>query len=159
MPPDQRQRLLDLGDHGLNFCFHGRLRRGAPTVSGADRQYVSPVLPVAGPGFLPSPPCSTTSMSTVRPRPVPGSVPFLNTSVPTVITPAGTGKLRPGASPSASAKKSRAIGAAVTPPCSRGPRVRGLSKPTHTATTRSGVRPMNQVSSTSLVVPVLPAIG
>ena len=49
------------------------------------------------------------------------------------------------------------IGSAVFAPSSLSPRGRSWSKPTHTVTTRLRVKPLNQVSLASLVVPVLPA--
>ncbi len=55
--------------------------------------------------------------------------------------------------------KSLKMGAGTDEPVSRGPSVFGVSKPTKTPTARSGEKPMNQVSSESLVVPVLPASG
>ena len=64
-----------------------------------------------------------------------------------------------GASASAPFMKSRKIGAATVAPCSRPPKVRGLSKPTNTPAARSGEKPMNQVSLASDEVPVLPAKG
>src|SRR5439155_333471 len=51
------------------------------------------------------------------------------------------------------------IGAAACPPVSCLPSERSESKPTHTPARRSGVKPMNQASCVSLVVPVLPATG
>ena len=64
-----------------------------------------------------------------------------------------------GWSARASFMKSRNTGAAVEPPVSFGPRVRGWSKPMKTPATRSGEKPMNQLSKLSLEVPVLPASG
>ena len=64
-----------------------------------------------------------------------------------------------GASASAPFMKSRKMGAATEEPCSCGPSVRGLSKPTNTPATRSGEKPTNQVSLASDDVPVLPASG
>ena len=51
------------------------------------------------------------------------------------------------------------MGAAAWPPVSCAPSERSESKPTQTPARRSGVKPMNQASWVSLVVPVLPATG
>ena len=56
-------------------------------------------------------------------------------------------------------ENSRTTGAETLPPVSPCPMGDGLSKPIYTPTTRSGVKPMNQPSFSSLVVPVLPAMG
>ena len=60
--------------------------------------------------------------------------------------------------------KSLKIGAATEEPVSCPPQgclpsVLGVSNPTNTPNTRSGEKPMNQVSFESFVVPVLPASG
>ena len=60
---------------------------------------------------------------------------------------------------SATAMKSCQIGPATAAPVSLLPSDAGLSKPTQTTVTRSGVKPANQASLKSCDVPVLPAIG
>ena len=55
--------------------------------------------------------------------------------------------------------KSVQIGTAVRPPASPSPSDLPSSKPSHTATSRSGEKPTNQASRLSLEVPVLPARG
>src|SRR5579883_2747126 len=77
----------------------------------------------------------------------------------TMVKPGGMRKGMAGLSLSAACMKSMNTGRATVAPCSVGPRVRGWSKPTKTPQTRSGVKPMNQVSLASSVVPVLPASG
>src|SRR6185369_15617870 len=106
----------------------------------------------------------------------PGAVPALKALMMAPGVPAGTGaplfqsiatssmpgamrKGVGGASFSASFIKSRKIGAATVAPCSFGPKVRGLSKPTYTPAARSGEKPMNQTDCASCEVPVLPASG
>ena len=64
-----------------------------------------------------------------------------------------------GGRPVALAMKSAQIGAAVLPPVSPRPSFFMSSKPTHTAASRSGVKPTNQASRWSFEVPVLPAAG
>ena len=64
-----------------------------------------------------------------------------------------------GGRPSALAMKSAQIGAAVLPPASPRPSFFMSSKPTHTAASRSGVKPTNQASRWPFEVPVLPAAG
>src|SRR5438874_2064586 len=54
--------------------------------------------------------------------------------------------------------KARKAGRATDAPVSFLPRVRGVSNPTKPPATKSGVKPTNQVSRLSLVVPVLPAM-
>jgi hypothetical protein len=51
------------------------------------------------------------------------------------------------------------MGAASEPPAAPAVIVFGLSNPSHTPATMSGVNPMNHTSVLSLVVPVLPATG
>src|SRR5580704_1139760 len=60
---------------------------------------------------------------------------------------------------SASPMKLIQIGSAVCAPSSASPSGRSWSNPTHTVATRFDVKPLNQVSLASLVVPVLPAMS
>src|ERR1700722_1241613 len=60
---------------------------------------------------------------------------------------------------SASPMKLIQIGSAVCAPSSASPSGRSWSNPTHTVATRLEVKPLNQVSLASLVVPVLPAMS
>ena len=76
-----------------------------------------------------------------------------------MVTPGGAWNVSTGRPFSATAMKSCQIGPATWAPVSLLPIVVGLSKPTHTVVTRSGVKPENQASVKSCVVPVLPAIG
>jgi hypothetical protein len=69
-----------------------------------------------------------------------------STCVRTSATPGGARKGTGGLPRSAASITSRKMGAAFWPPVSPLPSVRGSSKPSHTATTMSGVKPTNQLS-------------
>src|SRR5204862_1613924 len=76
-----------------------------------------------------------------------------------IVTPGGGWNVSTGRFFSATAMNSRQIGPATAEPVWLLPRLAGVSKPTQTVVTRSGVKPENQASVKSCVVPVLPAIG
>src|SRR6516162_4336732 len=125
-----------------------------------------------------TPPCTVCGVSgdpfapslATAPPPIgwdaPGTWSGLNASVTVpdpesqlaIVTPGGAGKVSTGRPFSATAMKSCQIGPATAAPVSLSPSVAGLSKPTQTVVTRSGVKPENQASVKSCVVPVLPAI-
>ena len=70
--------------------------------------------------------------------------------------PRGPRRSRSGTARSASRMKCTQIGTAVRAPSSPSPSGRSWSKPTQTVATRFWLKPLNQVSRASLVVPVLP---
>src|SRR5215472_120961 len=118
-------------------------------------------------GDPPSPPSGAVATPPPIGREAPGTWSGLNASVTVpdplsqlaIVTPGGAWKVSTGRPFSAVSIKSRQIGPATWAPVSLLPSVVGLSKPTHTVVTRSGVKPENQASVKSCVVTVLPAIG